>query len=254
VGENQPDNSAGRAVERVTIAEAATLLGCHPNTVRSRVKAGMYRAEKFHTENGPTWMIERDSLTNNAPTSASQQAVSGVPAVQQAALQELARQIVKEAGLVPDPEAEAAKIKAEAESKRKEDLMDAFKRHTQAYLDFLKHMTTLSGASIVAGIAALGAFVKEADPHWPFYISLGVVALAMVMAGFSFGMTSRKVGEGTLKGDFWRDQTLDEFVEDNRVMLSGTRRWTFLITVIWYLGFFSFVLSLQDYLTTGWFF
>jgi hypothetical protein len=93
-----------------------------------------------------------------------------------------------------------------------------------------------------------------ADPHWPFYISLGVVALAMVMAGFSFGMTSRKVGEGTLKGDFWRDQTLDEFVEDNRVLLPGTRRWILLITVIWYLGFFGFVLSLQDYLTTGWFF
>jgi DNA-directed RNA polymerase specialized sigma24 family protein len=33
-------------VERVTIAEAAALLGCHPNTVRNRVKAGMYRAEK----------------------------------------------------------------------------------------------------------------------------------------------------------------------------------------------------------------
>src|SRR5687768_12988803 len=103
----------------------------------------MYRAEQIHTENGPTWMIERDSLTTNAPTSARQQAVSGVPAVQQAALQELARQIVKEAGLVPDPEAEAAKIEAEAESKLKEDLMDAYTRHTQAYLDFLKHMTTL---------------------------------------------------------------------------------------------------------------
>ena len=69
VAEDEADK-AGRAIERVTIAEAAALLGCHPNTVRSRVKAGMYRAEKFHTENGPTWMIERDSLTNNAPTSA----------------------------------------------------------------------------------------------------------------------------------------------------------------------------------------
>jgi hypothetical protein len=254
VGEDQPDNNAGGAVERVTIAEAADLLGCHPNTVRNRVKAGLYRAEKFQTENGPTWMIERDSLTNNAPTSASQQAVSSVPALQQAALQELARQIVKEAGLVPDTEAEAAKIEAEAESKRKEDLMDASKRHTQAYLDFLKHMTTLSGASIVAGIAALGAFVKEADPHWPFYIWLGVVALAMVIAGFFFGMNSRKVGEGTLMGDFWRDQTLDEFVEDTRDLLSVTRRWIFLITVIWYLGFFGFVLSLQIYLTNGGFF
>jgi len=38
----------------VTIAEAAALLGCHPNTVRSRLKAGMYRAEKIDTENGLT--------------------------------------------------------------------------------------------------------------------------------------------------------------------------------------------------------
>jgi hypothetical protein len=45
VAEDEADN-AGRAIERVTIAEAATLLGCHPNTVRNRVKAGLYRAEK----------------------------------------------------------------------------------------------------------------------------------------------------------------------------------------------------------------
>jgi hypothetical protein len=106
VAEDEADN-AGRAIERVTIAEAAALLGCHPNTVRSRVKAGMYRAEKFHTENGPTWMIERDSLTANAPTTAPQQGVSGVPVVQQEAIQELARTIVTESGIARDPEQEA---------------------------------------------------------------------------------------------------------------------------------------------------
>ena len=37
-------------------------LTCHPNTVRNRVMAGVYRAEKIDTENGPTWMIECDSL------------------------------------------------------------------------------------------------------------------------------------------------------------------------------------------------
>ena len=47
----------------MTISEAAALLGCHRNTVRSRLKAGMYRAEKIDTENGLTWMIERESLT-----------------------------------------------------------------------------------------------------------------------------------------------------------------------------------------------
>jgi hypothetical protein len=108
VGEPWDANDAGGAVERVTIAEAAALLGRHPNTVRSRVKAGMYPAEKVHTENGPAWMIERDSLTDNAPTTAPQQIASGVPDAQQAAIQELARAIVREAGLLQrDPEQEA---------------------------------------------------------------------------------------------------------------------------------------------------
>jgi hypothetical protein len=49
---------------RVTITEAATLLGVHPNTVRGRVKAGVYDAEKIATEHGLTWMIDRDSLIN----------------------------------------------------------------------------------------------------------------------------------------------------------------------------------------------
>jgi transcriptional regulator with XRE-family HTH domain len=62
VAEKGADN-AGGAIERVTIAEAAALLGYHPNTVRYRVMSGMYRAEKIDTEHGPTWMIERESLT-----------------------------------------------------------------------------------------------------------------------------------------------------------------------------------------------
>jgi hypothetical protein len=67
----------------------------------------MYRAEKVHTENGPTWLIERDSLTTNAPTSALQQGVGRVPVVQQEAIQELARAIVRESGIAQDPEWEA---------------------------------------------------------------------------------------------------------------------------------------------------
>jgi hypothetical protein len=102
----------------VTIAQAATLLGCHPNTVRSRVRAGMYSAEKVLTERGPTWMIDRDSLINNTPTSARQQGVSEVLALQQEALQEFARLIVRETGLANDAEREAlfeaSKLKVEA--------------------------------------------------------------------------------------------------------------------------------------------
>ena len=69
----QDANSSGRANEGVTISEAAALLGVHPNTVRNRVKAGMYEAEKVFTENGQTWMIDRDSILNTPPPKGSQQ-------------------------------------------------------------------------------------------------------------------------------------------------------------------------------------
>lgn len=107
MAEGQGDNNAGEAVERVTITQAATLLGCHRNTIKNRIQAGMYRAEKIHTEHGLTWMIDRNSLTNNPPTTARQQPVAGVPVVQQEALQELAKAIVREAGIAQDPEREA---------------------------------------------------------------------------------------------------------------------------------------------------
>jgi hypothetical protein len=165
VGEDQPNNNAGRAVERVTIAQAAAVLGCHPNTVRSRVKAGMYRAEKFHTENGPTWMIERDSLTNNAPTSASQQAVSGVPVAQQEAIQELARSIVREAGI----------------SREDAGLLENDKAHAE----FFRTIAFLNTA-LLASIAATAAFLPKIQYvlllFWTVAINLiGIMASLFVL-------------------------------------------------------------------------
>ncbi|MDP9473004.1 MAG: helix-turn-helix domain-containing protein [Chloroflexota bacterium] len=49
-------------IETLTIAEAATLLGVHRNTVRNRVKAGRYKAYKVVTPQGETYAIERASL------------------------------------------------------------------------------------------------------------------------------------------------------------------------------------------------
>jgi DNA-binding transcriptional regulator YhcF (GntR family) len=95
VGERPDANNAGRVEDRVTIAEAATLLGVHPNTVRSRVKARMYRAEKVVTERGETWMIDRNSLPTNTPPSASQQIVN--PQAMEL-VQELLRPFVNELG------------------------------------------------------------------------------------------------------------------------------------------------------------
>ena len=48
--------------EYISIAEAATLLGVHRNTVRNRVKVGRYKAHKLLTPQGETYAIERESL------------------------------------------------------------------------------------------------------------------------------------------------------------------------------------------------
>jgi excisionase family DNA binding protein len=65
VGESRDTNNIGMGGERLTIAEAAALLGVHKNTVRNRIKNGSYRAEMVQTERGPTYLIERESLLTN---------------------------------------------------------------------------------------------------------------------------------------------------------------------------------------------
>jgi hypothetical protein len=118
VGESQSSNNTGGVRERVTIREAATLLGVHPNTVRNRVKAEVYSAQKVVTERGETWMIDRDSLTAHALSTDPQQPVGRVPALPQEALQKLAGGIVREVGIAQDPEhgarLEASKLRMEA--------------------------------------------------------------------------------------------------------------------------------------------
>ena len=102
VGEDRTHaHSVGRGRDRLTIAEAATLLGVHKNTVRNRIKNGSYRADMIQTERGPTYLIERESLltnlTTNTLSSASQELVS------QSAMefvQELLRPFVSELGEV----------------------------------------------------------------------------------------------------------------------------------------------------------
>ena len=65
MGESRDTNNIGMGGERLTIAEAAALLGVHKNTVRNRIKNGSYRAEMVQTERGPTYLIERESLLTN---------------------------------------------------------------------------------------------------------------------------------------------------------------------------------------------
>jgi excisionase family DNA binding protein len=131
VGEDRTGaHSVGRDRDRLTIAEAATLLGVHKNTVRNRIKNGSYRAEMVQTERGPTYLIERESLltnlTTNTLSSASQELVSqsGIEFVQ-----ELLRPFVSELGEVREElgaerarrqiaEERAAALEAELEALR----------------------------------------------------------------------------------------------------------------------------------------
>jgi len=48
--------------DRATIAEAAALLDLHPNSVRTRVKAGQYPSEKVLTKKGEAYLIPRAAI------------------------------------------------------------------------------------------------------------------------------------------------------------------------------------------------
>jgi excisionase family DNA binding protein len=134
VGEGRTDaHSGGRGADRLTIAEAAALLGVHKNTIRNRIKNGSYRAELVHTERGPTYLIERDSLltnlTTNTLSSASQELVS-----QQAMefVQELLRPFVSELGEIRE-ELGAERVRREmAESTLREGIAEEQRRREEA--------------------------------------------------------------------------------------------------------------------------
>ena len=123
MGEEQHDfNSPDRASDRVTISEAATLLGVHPNTVRNRVKDGTYVAEKVFTERGPTWMISRNSLVTNTPTSGSQHTPPQI--VNKEALevvQDLLRPFVEDLGRVRE-ELGAERVRREQAERERDEV------------------------------------------------------------------------------------------------------------------------------------
>src|SRR5918996_5439311 len=130
VGEGRDTNNIGRGGNRLTIAEAATLLGVHKNTVRNRIKNGSYRAEIVKTERGPTYLIERESLLTNLSAntlSRASQELVGHQAME--LIQELIRPFVSELGEVREElgaervrrqmaEERAAALEAELEALR----------------------------------------------------------------------------------------------------------------------------------------
>jgi hypothetical protein len=117
-------NHSVRDTGRVTITEAATLLGVHPNTVRGRVKAGVYDAEKVTTEHGLTWMIDHHSLVNNPLPKDSQQPPSQVVNPQEATplelVQDLLRPFVEDLGRVREELGAERVLREQAERERDE--------------------------------------------------------------------------------------------------------------------------------------
>jgi excisionase family DNA binding protein len=119
--------------DRMTIRQAAALLGVHPNTVRKRVRDGVYEAEKVSTEQGFTWMIHRNTLLNTPPTRdtqlSPQQPVGNLDTSPEALVQGLLRPFVEDLGSVREElgaerlrreqaEEKAAHLEAELEALR----------------------------------------------------------------------------------------------------------------------------------------
>jgi len=87
-------------VERdtLTIRQAAALLNVHPNTVRNRIKSGVYQAGKVITERGETYMIARSELardlnTNKLPNASQSQSLPDVRETIQAMLEPFVREL-----------------------------------------------------------------------------------------------------------------------------------------------------------------
>ena len=129
-GVNQDVRGSGR----VTITEAATLLGVHPNTVRGRAKAGLYDAEKVATEHGLTWMIDPDSLINNPLPRDSQhppsQAVNPNSATPMEVVQDLLRPFVEDLGRVRE-ELGAERVRREQAERERDELRRLLEARTE---------------------------------------------------------------------------------------------------------------------------
>ncbi len=126
MGEDHAEvNRNVRGKGRVTITEAAALLGVHPNTVRGRVKAGVYEAEKVATEHGLTWMIDPDSLVNLPLPRDSQQTpsqeVNTDAVTPMEMVQDLLRPFVEDLGRVRE-ELGAEKVRREQAERELDEL------------------------------------------------------------------------------------------------------------------------------------
>jgi excisionase family DNA binding protein len=142
VGEDRTEahsagSTSGSVRDTLTISEAATFLGVHKNTVRNRIKEGIYEAEKVVTERGPTYLIKRESilntLTTNTLSSASQEHGTAIVNPQSFAfVQELLRPFVNELSQVRE-ELGAERVRREmAETTLHEGMAEERRRREEA--------------------------------------------------------------------------------------------------------------------------
>jgi hypothetical protein len=123
-------NSDEALQDRVTIREASTLLGVHPNTVRKRVKDGVYEAEKVSTEHGFTWMIHRNTLLNTPPTTDTQisplQSAVNLETTPEAFVQGMLRPFVEDLGRVRE-ELGAERVRREQAERERDELLEVLR-------------------------------------------------------------------------------------------------------------------------------
>jgi hypothetical protein len=96
------------------------------------------------------------------------------------ALQELARDIVKEPGLAQDPE-------KKAKEQRRRDFIEGGREHWKAQVDFFKHMTTVSGASITVVIGISPSLLKRAGVLNTVFLFVALASLfvaSLVSVGY----------------------------------------------------------------------
>ena len=164
--EHHSTNIPGKGVNRVTISEAATLLGVHPNTVRNRVKDGSYQAEKIVTGHGPTWYIDRDSLVTNTPPSGLQFRPTHI--VNKEALevvQDLLRPFVEDLGKVRE-ELGAERVRREQAERERDELATRLAELEQAPEPLEGDPETVTSASTEEGQGVETPLRQEHRPWW----------------------------------------------------------------------------------------
>lgn len=94
---------------------------------------------------------------------------------EQEAMQELARAILKEGGLVGDPEAAAAE-------KQREKFVEGGLEYYKSLVAYSKDMATLSGATLAGVTVVTKAFLPNPKPLWLLYASLTLLFFATLLS------------------------------------------------------------------------